>query len=783
MLVRSSGFTVVAVLTLALGIGANIAMFSVVNGVLLRPLPFERPDRLVVVQQHTRRHGVTTGFSYPDFLDWREQNPVFEGFAAYTRAEFDLVDAEGAGKIDAAIVSGNFFAMVKTSACLGRVFAEADERADADPVAVISHELWRRRFAEDKAVLGRTITLHDKVYTIVGVLPRSFRYPESLGDAQVWTVLRCTADREHWMNRHNCWLSAAGRLKEGLSIVQAQSLLNEMHGRLTQAHGTAESDVLVCSLRDRVVQGVRTTLWVLSTIVGFILLIVCANVANLCLTRASSRDKEMAIRGALGAGRRRLLGQCLTESVLLSLVGGIAGLVLAIWMVAVFRTHIADFVPRLESIRIDPRELFFGLGISLLVGIVLGITPFWVVQRPAAAGMLTERRGTSRHQTWLSNVIVGAQIAVALMLSIGTMLMVRSMMRLSAVKAGFDPENLVTFSVGVRRMNEAQRYQFSRDFLARLNALPFVSGASCDSSMPCSPWGSSAPVSVAGQEVKGAKPLRVYLHNVSEDHFRVLHIHLLMGRDISLAEHQRKERVVVINEGLARRLWPEQEPLGRELTCCGKSYQVIGVVADFVQGNVRLDRPDHVFIPFDTLFPSPELNVVVRTRSDSPTVVGQARAILRNMDATLPLHRESTFQAQMNECISQERFTTTFLAVFAAIALLLIVIGIYGVASYAVVRRTREIGVRVALGASWSSILTLVLRRALVLSVAGSGAGIVGAFCLTRFLAGYLYGVSATDPITFLVAPLVLTAVAVAACLVPARRAARIDPMAALRYE
>ena len=538
MLVKSPGFTVVAVLTLAIGISANVAMFSVVNAVLLRPLPFEEPDRLVVVQQRGKQQGWTTGWSYPDFLDWREQNPVFDGFAAYTRAQFDLNDAEGASKVEGAIVSGGFFSMLETSAGLGRVLAEADEREGGEPVVVISHELWRRRFAQDKAVLGRTITLQDKVYAIVGVLPRGFRYPESLGEAQVWTVLRPTGDREHWMNRHSCWLAAAGRLKPGLSIDQAQPLLNEMHRRLTQAHGTAESEVLVHGLRDMVVQGVRTTLWVLSAVVGFILLIVCANVANLCLTRASSRDREMAIRGALGADKLRLLAQCLTESLLLSLAGGIAGAIVAIWMVAFFRVGIAEFVPLSDSIRILPRELLFGLGVSLLVGVFLGVAPFWVMQRSAAASVLMERRGASRRHAALSNAIIGAQIAAALVLSIGTVLMIRSMMRLSAVNAGFNPENLITFNVGVRRINEQQRYQFSRDFLARLGALPSVTGVSTDSSMPCDPRASSAPVSVEGWTAPDGKPVRACLHNVGENYFKTLQIPLRKGRDISPAEHR-----------------------------------------------------------------------------------------------------------------------------------------------------------------------------------------------------------------------------------------------------
>jgi putative ABC transport system permease protein len=783
MLVKSPGFAVVAVLTLAIGISANITMFSVVNAVLLRPLPFENPDRLVVVQQHSKQHGWTTGFSYPDFLDWREQNQVFEDFAAYTPAQFDLIDTEGAGKIEGAIVSANFFSVPKTSASLGRTFTEADEREGSERVAVVSHDFWRSRLGEDRAILGRTITLQEVVYTIVGVLPRGFRYPEFLGAAQIWTVLSPTGNREHWMNRHNCWLHAAGRLKAGISPDQALPSLNALHERLTKAYGTAESEVLLYGLHDLVVRGARTTLWVLSGIVGLILLIVCANVANLCLARASARDKEMAIRGALGANKLRLLRQCLTESVLLSLAGGVTGGVMAVWMVAVFRVRIAGFVPMSEFIRIDPGELLFGLGVSLLVGVFLGVAPFSVMQRFRLGKILGERRSASRHHATLSHAIIGVQIAAAMVLSIGTVLMIRSIARLSSVDAGFNQENLATFNIGLRKMNEQQRYQFAQDLLERLSALPYVKGASTDSSMPCEPGGMSAPVTAQGHANPDGKPIRVYAHNVSADYFRTLQIPIRKGRAISPAEHQRKDGVVVVNEGLARLFWPDEDPIGKELTFCRRQYQVIGVVADMIQGNVKVDKPHHLFLPFDAVFPGVELKVVVRTGPDPVSAVSQVRAILRDIDPTLPLYGMSTFRTQMDRCISQERFTTTFLVVFALIALLLIVIGIYGVVSYGVAQRTREIGVRMALGARQTTIVVMVLRQGLILLAVGSALGVAGAIGLTRFLSSYLYEVSPTDPATYVIVPVMIAAVALLACYIPARRAAKIDPMVALRHE
>ncbi len=783
MLKKSPGFTAVAVLTLAIGIGANIAMFSVVNGVLLRPLPFADSDRLVVVQQRSKQQGWTTGWSYPDFLDWREQNQVFEEFAAYTPQEFDLIESTGAGKINGAFVAGNFFSLLQTSACLGRTFVREDEQEGGERVAIVSHDFWRNRFGEDKTVLGRTITLNDRAHTIIGVLPHGFRYPEFLGDAQVWTVLSPGGDREFWLNRHNCWLGAVGRLKAGISMGQALPQLNEMHKRMTSANGTAQSEVLMYGLHEMVVRDVRSTLWILAAIVGFILFIVCANVANLCLTRASARDREMAIRGVLGADPLRLLRQCTTESLLLSLLGGGMGLIVATWATTIFKVRIADLVPMSNAIRLDPGVLLFGLGLSLLVGVLLGVTPFWFVQRSRPTNVLMERKTASRHHSLLSNAIIGAQIAMALVLSIGTTLMIRSILELSSTDTGFSPDNVIAFDVGIRRMNEQQRYQFAQVFLDRLRVLPNVKSVSTDSSMPCSPQASSAPVSVEGYTPPDGKPVRTVCHNISTDYFKTLQVSIRRGRDISPVEHQRKDPVVVVSESLARRFWPDRDPLGREVIFCRKSYQVIGVAADMIQGNVRIDKPNHLFLPFDAVIPDAKLKIVIRTQSDPASVIAQARAVLRSLDATLPLSGAATFKAQMNECISQERFTTAFLTFFAFIALLLIVVGIYGVVSYAVVQRTREIGIRMALGAPGTSILAMVLKQGLLLSVVGSAVGVIGALGLTRFLASYLYEVSATDPATFGLIPLLITGVSMLACWLPARRAARVDPMVALRCE
>jgi putative ABC transport system permease protein len=780
---KSPGFTFIAILTLAIGISANIAMFSVVNAVLLRPLPFADPDRLVVVQQHNEQFGVTTWFSYPDFLDFKEQNQVFEDFAAYNVARFDVSEQDGICKVDGATVTGNFFSLLKVSACLGRTFTQADEPQNSGSLAVISHDFWQSKFAQDNKVLSRTIALNDKIYTIIGVLPAGFSYPDMIGNAQVWTVLNPTDEQS--TSRIYTWLRTVGRLKAELSIEQALLLLNQLHRRLTQTYGMPDGEVLMHGLCDMVVRDVRTTLWVLSVIVGFILLIVCANVANLCLARASTRDKEIAIRGALGANRLRLLRQFTTESTLLSLAGGIIGLFITVWMISVFRVKIVDFVPMADSIRIDLSVLLFGLGISLLVGIFLGITPFWFMQRCRLTNVLTERRSSSVHHTRFSHILVAGQIAIALILSIGMGLMIRSMMRFSSADTGFNRENLITFNIGMDQRDEPQRYQFICNFLGRLSSLPYVKGVSTDSSMPCSIKGACAIVTAEGYTSPDGKPVWVPFHTVGPDYFKTLQIPIQRGRDISLEEHQKKEKVVVISESLARQFWPNQNAIDKELSFSGQPYRVVGVVGDMIQGDIKGGKCNHMFVPFDTMTMSKnsDLKVVVRAVFDQGMVVEQARVILRDIDPTLPLYDVSTFKAQMNAYLSQERFTTTFLTVFASIALLLIVIGIYGVVSYAVTQRTREIGIRMALGAHKTGILAMILKQGLVLLMIGLVVGIAGALGLTRFLAGFLYEVNTTDPLSFVLAPLIITIVSMLACWIPARRAAKVDPMEALRYE
>jgi predicted permease len=773
---KHPGFSASVVLTLAVGIGANIAMFSAVNAILLRPLPFANPEQLIVLQQNHLERAFITGFSYPGFLDWREQPGVFQDFAAYSPAQFDLTDAESVSRIPGAMVSGNFLSLLGVSTSLGRSLTLADERDGGASVAVISHDLWQRRFGSERGVLGSALSLNGRIYTIVGVLPPGFRYPDALADAQVWIVLNPQGEQRTSRALH--WLNDVGRLKPGITLEEASVLLNDFQRRMT---GSDAVKLQAAGLRDRVVRNVRTTLWLLSAIAGFVLVIVCANVANLQLARMLSRDKEVTIRRALGAKKLHLLGHFTAESLTLSLAGGIAGLFLAAATVAVFKIGVAGHVPMADSIHIAPSELLFGLALSSLVGVVLGTVPFQLVRRSRLADVLTEQHPSSMRHGRFSSVMIAAQIALALVLSIGMGLMGRSMLRLSSVDAGFNPKHLITFSIGTRTLGEQGRYELSRRFLQRLAALPYVKGASTDSSMPSSPRGGMAPVSAEARPTPDAERVMSCFHCVGPDYFRTLQIPIRKGRDFSPVEQEKKERVVVISEGLARVLWPNQDPLGRTLAFVGRQYQVIGVSADMVQGSVKMQKPHHLFLPFDAVFASTELKIVVRTESASSPVISSARAILRDIGPTLPLYGETSFVSQMNESINQERFTAAFLAVFASISVLLIVIGIYGIGSYMVNQRAREVGIRMALGARKADILAMILKQGLALLTIGGVAGIAGAVGLTRFLSSSLYGVSATDPTTFAGVTILIAAASMLACYVPARRAAKTDPMEALR--
>ena len=779
-LTKTPGFTLITALTLAVGIGANVAMFSMVHGVLLRSLPFKDAERLTLVAQHHKSFNVTTGFSYPSFTDFREQNPVFDDLAAYNKARFDFREQQGTRKVEGAHVSGNFFSMLGISAVLGRTFTQADEQANHEPLVMIDYSLWQERFGGSRTVLDQTLVVDNRACRVVGVLPAGFQYPIGLDRVRIWSVISpATQDAKHLMDQNNCWLSIAGPLNPTVTTEKALSVLNDLHHRLG---GHPESEVKLSNLRDRIVGDAQTILLILSFIVGFILLIVCANVASLCMARSRSRDKELAIRQALGANRWHLLRQFITESTLLSSLGGVLGLLVTFFSLPLIKIQISNFMPMANTIRIEPMVLAFTIGITILVGMFLGVTPFACHQR-GRNHILSERNSTSNLQARFSHGLVVAQIALALILSIGLGLMGQSMKQLKTADTGFNQSNLVTFKIDTDAWDDSHRLSFCDDYLTRLTALPAVQGVATDSSLPCSSMSNMGPVSVEGYSPPDGGFIMLTSHNVNQDYFKTLQMPILQGRTMTLQEQQSKARVVLINESLAQRFWPGQDPLGRELTFSSKQFRIIGIVPDVVQGNVKGYRPNQAFFAFDATFHGSELSFAVRTESDPGQLAQQARAILTELDANLPLYDVSTFTAQLNQSINRERFTTTFLTLFASIAMMLVTIGLYGVISYVVTQRTREIGIRMALGARKDKVLIMVLKQGMGLWMLGTVIGVTSAIGVTRYLKSYLYQISATDPMVFTLVPLLIAMVSLIACWIPARRASKIDPMEALRYE
>ena len=794
MLLKNPGFTLIAVFTLALGIGLNTAIFSVVNAVLLRALPYPQAERIVVLwgkNESLKLNQIEFPASYPDFMDWRERSRSFTQIAAMLPGSFNLSGGGEAERVGGVEVSADFFNALGVGAALGRAFNAEEERGGAEPVVLLGHGLWSRRFGADPQIIGRTVTLDSKRYRVVGVMPAGFAFPHGTDlptlfgfpeRVDLWTPL---IPQDYQRNqRGNRGMVVLARLKPGVTQAQAQSEMSAIAGHLeTQYPGTNRGfGIQVIPLYEQIVGAIRPALLTLFAAVGLVLLIACANVANMLLARATTRGKELAIRSALGAGWLRVARQMLTESLLLAGLGGGAGWLLARWATSVLLRLSSDRVPRADEVGMDYRALAFTALLSLLTGVVFGAVPAWQAARMnmnetlKASGQNTARGGQRTR-----SLLVIAEVALTLVLTVGAGLLVRSFLRLQQVDIGFNPQNLLTAQINLPLEQYRDGSQWSNFFnrlLERVEALPGVQSAALTQYLPVSGVEGSVGFQIEGRLAEPGQWPSAGIRRVSHGYFHTLGIPLTRGRDFT-DEDERRQKAVIINEAMARRFWPGEEPTGQRIDLFGSVREIVGVVKDVRYSSVDKVADPAIYEPGSLWF----AHLVVRASAEPLGQLAAVRAQVQALDRNLPLAKVATLEQLRADSMTGRRFNTLLLGLFSAAALLLAMAGVYGVLSYTVTQSTREIGVRMALGAQARDVLKLVVGRGLALTAAGVAVGLLAAGALTRLMTGLLYEVGAADPLTFVGVALFLFGAAAMACYLPARKATKIDPLVALRQE
>jgi putative ABC transport system permease protein len=796
MLRKSPGFTAVAVLTLALGIGANTAIFSVVDAVMLRVVPYPQPDRIAAVIEYAKQFG-TISLDWPDFTDWQSQNQVFDAMAAY---QFDGTNLTGSGeplRLSVMRVSASFFTITGYQPPIGRDIADSDDRVGAVPTVMLTNAFWRTHFGSDPSIVGKSLTLGGQSYAVIGVLPADFWVREP---ADIVVPIALSASDPDWQDRgEHPGIRVMARLKPDVTLAQAAANMMAVAWHLESQYRKTNSGetAIVRRFRDVVVgDNLHSTLFVLLAAVGFVLLIACANVGNLLLARSSFRQREMAVRAALGASRKRLIAQAITESMLLSFAGGIVGLLFGMAGIQPVLRLAPQDINGIQNIHLSLTVFALVAAISILAGVLFGVIPAWQISRPDVLEVVRQSSRTasaSRSSARVRSSVLIAEVAVALVLSAGAGLMVRSIIRVESAPVGFQPENLLTLNVSLplpRYAKSETEFRYFTDALARINAVPSVLTSSIVRCLPMAGdcWDSTYVLS--DRPIPDQADLLQFDTNVvTPDYFRTLGIPLVRGRTFSDRDDAQSPPVVVVNETLARRMWPHGVPQGVRIKQ-GRPQdpypyrEIVGVVGDVKRGGLDADQGAEVFMPFAQK-PGPNYAFTVRTAVPPMSIAQSVEAAIHSVDSDQPITDVQPIEQYMTDSVARRKFSTLLLTIFGGLALVLSAIGIYGVMAYTLSLRTRELGIRTALGAQRADLLRLVIGEGLRLALAGVVIGLAAALALTHLLGKFslLFNVSATDPLTFAVAVVVLLLVALAACYLPAYRASRTDPLVALRIE
>ena len=800
-LLQRPAFVITITLILALGIGANSTIFSVVNAVLMRPLPYEAPDRIVMIWETNQSKGVPRSIVSPaNFLDWKQQNNVFDHLAAFRFWYYTVTGLGDPERYQGARVSANFFPLLGVKPELGRDFGPEEEQVGRDHVVILTHAFWQRRFGGDRNIVGHSITIDGEAFTIIGVLPASFRFIRVLNaDLELWMPISFTPQQ---LTRADRSITVYGRLQQGVSLAQAQAEMDGITHRLEQQYPETNSGwtAQVNDLQEQSSRPFRPTLLILMVVAGFVLLIACANVANLLLARTTTRQKDFAVRLALGCSRSRLLSQLLMENLLLALLGGTTGLLLAYWSMNFVNVIVRNRVPYLENLSIDRTVFGFTLIVSLLVGVIVGLVPGLRASRlnlrdalGESGRTLSEAPGRRR----LRNLFVVLEVTLAVPLLIGAGLMLRSSLRLQNIDRGIDLRNVLTVQISLPKTKYVTAQQiaaFYQQTLERIRSEPEVQSASAVNFLPLTNFGDATGLIIEGRTSSASGQENSASYRVIDpNYFRTMSIPLLRGRYFSDQDNDESRGVVMINQTMARRYWPDEDPIGKRIkpqfpdakvpwrpASTNTWLTIIGVVGDVKDTGVNDEQAAEIYLPY-LQNPSSLMNLLVRSTSDPLRLVPAVRRQVLAVDVDQPVYNINTMENVFSQSIAAPQVIASLLTIFGAVALLLAAIGVYSVMSYSVAQRTHEVGVRMALGAQQQHVLRMILGNGLRLVLVGVGFGVMVALGVTRVISNLLFGVSATDPEIFIGVPLLLMAVAMLATYFPARRALRVDPIVALR--